>query len=228
MVGEPLLCDVIKISVDEVLLNHQSHRLRAQLEDDPEWADCKNDPHAEAAQTVIRRLVRETRGPEAFKALKESLERDGQTDAGVITHDGVLVNANTRAVALDELYQDPAKRFIRVAVLPTTIKPNEIALLELRLQMQKELKEPYTMTNELLFIEELSNERHLPDAQIAQELRIFPESVKKGEAEVRLRLQMLDLIRVMRKIPDDKLPLSFFDQRVSYEQLKGLQAKTAR
>lgn len=217
---EPLLCPVIKIPVDEILLNHQSHRVRSQLEGDPEWRGLQNDPHSEAAQRVIERHVRAARKPDQFTALKDSLQREGQTHPGVMTHNGVLVNANTRAVALREL-EDPSLHYIRTAVLPPTAQPEELALLELRLQMQKELKVEYTLTNELLFIEELSSERKLTNAQIARELRIFPESERKGENEVELRLRMLDLVREMQRIPDELLPLTFFDG-LAYEQLREL------
>jgi hypothetical protein len=217
---EPLLCNVIRIPVEEVLLNHQSHRVRSQLEGDPEWRELKDDPHSEAAQRVIEQHVRAARKPDQFAALKDSLRREDQTHPGVITHDGVLVNANTRAVALREL-EDPSLHYIRVAVLPATAQPEELALLELRLQMQKELKVEYTLTNELLFIEELSSERKLTNAQIARELRIFLESERKGENEVSLRLRMLDLVREMQRIPNELLPLTFFD-RFAYEQLRDL------
>lgn len=218
--GEPRLCQVIVIGVEEVLLNHRSHRLRAQLEDDPEWKKLHDDPHSEAAQKVVERHVRGARSAEEFAALKDSLAQEGQSDPGVMTHKGVLINANTRVVALRE-FEDPAKRYIRVAVLPETVHPDELALLELRLQMQKELKVDYSLTNELLFIEELSTQRNLTDAQIARELRIFPESVKKGENEVRLRLRMLDLIRQLQRIPTEGLPLTFFDS-LGYQQLRDL------
>lgn len=217
---EPQLCQVIKIGVDEVLLNHRSHRVRAQLEDDPEWQELRKEPHSEAAQKVIERHVAEARTTEDFSALKDSLHREGQTQPGVMTHKGVLVNANTRVVALREL-EDPGKRYVRVAVLPETVQPHELALLELRLQMQKELKVDYSLTNELLFIEELASERHLADAQIARELRIYPESEKKGVNEVRARLRMLDLIRMLRRIPNEMLPLRFFDS-LGYEQMREL------
>lgn len=218
--GEPLLCQVIKIPVDEVLLNHRSHRVRAQLQDDPQWKALENDPHSEAAQRVIEQHVQRARTDQEFAALKDSLLREGQTDPGVMTHDGVLVNANTRAVAMRD-FEDPSKRYIRVAVLPQSAsQQDELALLELRLQMQKELKVDYSLTNELLFIEELSD-RGLTDAQIARELRISPENEKKGANEVGLRLQMLDLIRDMQKIPTEPLPLTFFD-KISYEHLRDL------
>lgn len=218
--GETRMCQVITIGVDEVLLNHRSHRVRAQLEDDPDWKELAKDPHSEAAQKVIERHVASARKKEEFAALKESLQREGQTDPGVMTHKGVLINANTRVVALREL-EDPSKRYIRVAVLPEVIQPDELALLELRLQMQKQLKVDYSLTNELLFIEELSSERHLSNAQIARELRFNPESTKKGESEVRTRLQILDLIRVLQRIPKEPLRLTFFDD-LGYQQLKDL------
>ena len=218
--GESLLRQVIKIGVDEVLLNPRSHRIRAQLEDEPEWERLSSDPFSEAAQRLIEHHVREARTAEEFAALKDSLVSEGQTDPGVMTHKGLLVNANTRVVALRAV-EDPALRYIRVAVLPQTAKQDELALLELRLQMQKELKVDYSMTNELLFIEELSVERRLSNGQIARELRIHPENAKKGANEVALRLKMLDLIRSMQRIPDQRLRLTFFNS-ISYEQLREL------
>jgi hypothetical protein len=215
--GDPLL-DVIRIGVDEVLLNPQSHRIRAQLQDDIEWQQLAKDPYAEAAQRLIERHVREARTAEEFSALRESLFSEGQSNPGVMTHKGLLINANTRVVALRTV-EDPAKRYIRVAVLPPTAQADELALLELRLQMQKELKVEYTTTNELLFIEELSVKRGLSAAQIARELRIKSDSIRKGENEVLLRLKLLDLIRIMQRIPTKPLPLTFFD-RIKLEQLR--------
>ena len=218
--GEHLLCPVIKISVDEVVLNHRSHRIRAQLEDDREWQELRKDPQGEAAQRLIERHVHRARSDDEFSALKESLLNEGQSHPGVMTHAGLLVNANTRVVALRDI-EDPARRYVRVSVLPEVAQPEELALLELRLQMQKELKVEYSMANELLFIEELSKDRHLTPGQIARELRIFPESQRRGENEVLLRLRMLDLIRQLQGIPAQRLPLTFFD-RISYEQLREL------
>ena len=216
---DPLLCQVIQLGVDEVLLNHRSHRIRSQLEDDPEWQKLKSDPQTEAAQKVIAKHVKAARDVDQFNSLKESLLSEGQTDPGVISHDGVLINANTRAAAIRE-FEDPSRRFIRVAVLPPSTQPEQLSLLELRLQMRKELKEDYSLTNELLFIEELSSDRGLSDTQIAKEMRIDPENEKRGAKEVNLRLRFLDLLRQLKKIPSEELALSYFDGRIRYEQLR--------
>lgn len=215
---ERQLLDVITIGVDEVLLNHQSHRIRSQLQDDPAWEDLSKDPFSEAAQRTIERHVRNAREPEEFQALKDSLIEDGQTDPGVMTHTGLLINANTRAVALRDV-EDPSRRQLRVAVLPPTVKADELTLLELRLQMQKDLKVDYTLTNELLFIEELATVRKLSARQIARELRIHPDNPRKGANEIEARLQYLDLIRVMQRIPARPLPLTFFNA-IKLEQLR--------
>ncbi|MDQ2984383.1 MAG: hypothetical protein M3R70_10760 [Actinomycetota bacterium] len=218
--SEHKYCKVVTIGADEVLLNPDSHRLRAQLQDDPRWVELSKDPLGDEAQKVLAEHIKNSRMVESFEALKESLLKEGQAHPGVMTHKGVLVNANTRAVAFREI-EDPSKRYIRVAVLPETAKQSELALLELRLQMQKELKEEYSLTNELLFVEEMHDKHKMPPAQIARDLRYFPDRPKKGEEEVKLRLEMLDLIRQMQKIPADGLKLTFFDQ-IGLEQLRGL------
>jgi hypothetical protein len=223
--GEPRHCKVITISADEVLLNPHSHRLRAQLQDDPEWSELSKEPLGEAAQRALARHIRDSRTEDSFAALKESLLREGQTHPGVMTHKGVLVNANTRSVAIRE-FEDPARRFLRVAVLPEAAQPAQLALLELHLQMQKELKEDYSLTNELLFVEEMHDKHNVPPTQVARELRYYPDNPKKGEQEVLLRLQVLDLVRQMQTIPKDGLKLTFFDQ-IKLEQLRGCTRATA-
>ncbi|MHB8642843.1 MAG: hypothetical protein ACYDA3_08160 [Gaiellaceae bacterium] len=218
--GEPKYCKVIAIGADEVLLNPDSHRLRAQLQDDLRWDELSKEPFSDDAQRVLTEHVKAARSVEAFAALKESLLNEGQTHPGVMTHKGVLINANTRAVAIRE-FDDPSKRYLRAAVLPETAQQSELALLELRLQMQKELKEEYSLTNELLFVEEMYDRHKMAALQIARDLRYFPDKPKKGEEEVKLRLQMLDLIRQMQRVPADGLKLTFFDQ-IGLEQLRGL------
>lgn len=218
--NEPILCDVIRISADELLLNHASHRIRSQVEDDPEWQAERNDPHSESSQRIIERYVRNSRSEQSFAELKESLLHEGQSEPGVITHEGVLVNANTRAVAMRE-FPDPSKRYLRVAVLPEFVARDELSLLELRLQMQKELKEDYSLTNKLLFIRELAVDRGLPNEQIAKELRLEPGNPKKGASAVDVRLRGLEIIELMRNIPENRPRLAFFDA-LSEEHLASL------
>lgn len=214
----PVFCDVISMPADEILLNPRSHRIRSQLEDDPRWAQLSKDPFGEEAQDLIEELVRAARTEEQLQQLTTSLKEEGQMEPGVMTHKGVLVNANTRAVIMRK-FGKPSDRYLRVAVLPTTVQPQELGLLELRLQMQKELKVDYSLTNDLLFIEELATEYHMPYSDIAGELRIEQGNANKGAREVETRLKILDLLRQLQTIPQNKLPLRFFD-RLAMQQLK--------
>ena len=64
-------------------------------------------------------------------------------------------------------------------------------------------------------------QRGLAEKQIAAELRIFPDSAKKGEKEVQTRLQILDLIRELQQIPAERPKLTFFDT-LALEQFREL------
>ena len=105
VLGDPINCSVISIDAHELLLNHRSHRVRSQLQDDPQWEELKHDPQGEAAQEIIAGHIRE--GQEYFEPLQQSLRRDGQKNPGIVTHDGVIINGNTRAVVIRES-ADPA------------------------------------------------------------------------------------------------------------------------
>jgi hypothetical protein len=224
--GRQELLPVIELPLDAVLLNAGSHRLRAQLEDHPEGDLVQRDPWSEEAQDVLAELLKTAHRD--FAALKASLALEKQRDAGVITRGGVLVNANTRAVALREIEQESksgSKLFLRVALLPPDVSEPELAELELELQVQKELKDPYTLTNELLFIEDLFRKYNKTAEQIAYELRWASDKkgLTKAAADVEQRRRILVLIREMQQIPSKQIPLTFFDDKL--EQLKALENK---
>lgn len=53
---------VIKISLDSVLLNPRSHRIRSQLESHPQRQLVLESPFSEESQEVITTVLRETEG----------------------------------------------------------------------------------------------------------------------------------------------------------------------
>ena len=139
---------VVKMLKDVVLLNHRSHRIRAQVESHPEHQLIETDPRSEESQDLIATILREGDG---YKELMTNLSEVGQLQAGVMTHEGLLVNANRRVVALRELDDE----YVRVAVLPSDAVEQEIDLLELHLQVKRDYKADYSFTNELLFVNDL-------------------------------------------------------------------------
>ena len=219
------LCPVIELDVDLLKLSPYSHRIKSQLEADPSWQALKKDPFSAPAQQLIARCIKEARSHEAFIELKTSLDRDGQSQPALITNEGVLINGNSRSVAMRELTGN-RKKVIRVAVIEEDLSEKEIALIEGRLQIQKEFKEEYSLTNTLLFIQDLYDSGE-NDESIALELRLDPNQ-KKGAQEVKDRRLMLELLQELTRIPKPEIKLHEFDKdgsKVSFESLSVLLKK---
>lgn len=189
-----LVLPVATVDLEVVLLNPHSHRIKSQLQSLP-LADqdvVTTDPYGTQAQEIITQLLRETPG---FERIKSAVGNDGQLDAGVITTGGVLVNANTRAVALRDLRQ----KYIKVLVLPADAGPKEITELELRLQMEKDVKQEYSFTGQLLFIEDLVIGGNYTTAEVGRaikpELTTNARDNKAATDFIESELRLLGLIR---------------------------------
>jgi hypothetical protein len=217
--------NVVSLPVDAVIFNPRSHRVKAQLESHPKRTIVENAPEGEEAQAVIQEVLSKT---EDFEDLKGNLEEYGQTDPGVVTRDGLLVNANTRLAALRAIGPDS---YIRAAVLPSNASQREVDLLELGLQMQRTFKQRYTYPNELWFIDDLFKYGFGAE-EIAQRLYWAPSNdpkeLKKGVARVEQSVRNWSLIRSIQTRSDGKIPLTFFDDKkqilvdldVRFEKLK--------
>ncbi len=211
--ADKLVLPVASVALDMVLLSPHSHRIKAQLQSLPqnEQDVVATDPYGTLAQAIIARLLRETPG---YERIKSAIANDGQLFAGVLTTGGVLVNANTRAVALRELRE----RYIKVVVLPADAGPREITELELRLQMEQEVKQDYSFTSQLLFIEDLINSGNYTTAEVGRGLRpALTTSARDTKAATDLvegELRLLGLVREVVGASGGVLTfLSFDDQR---------------
>lgn len=201
---------VINIPLGSVLLNPRSHRIRSQLESHPQRQLVQECPFSAESQEVITALLRETEG---YERLKINLAEEDQREAGVVTRAGLLVNGNTRAAAL----LDIGKKYIRVAVLPGDATQEEIDELELHLQMKQDLKQDYTFTNELLFVDELITRYARSHAEIALDLRWAAsrsaKELNQGKERVCQSVRILSLIRQIQELSGQKLRLTEFDEK---------------
>ena len=142
----------------------------------------------------------------------------------MITRSGVLINANTRAVALRQ--NDP-HGYIRVAVLPKNADPKDIDKLELTLQMRRDFKQDYTFANQLLFVEDLKAKLKYSDEDVAKAMNLAASgdkaALRKGALQARQRTRLLAIIREIQQRSDGKIPLHFFNGvRVALEELDAL------
>ena len=203
--GQLVPFEVIRISPNTPLLNHNNSRLRAQLLAHPDRQSVLHDPSSDSAQEILASLLAKT---EKFAELKDQLSA-GQRHPGVITRDGMLVNGNTRLVALREI-SSPA---MDVAVLPEDANSEDFLNIELSLQMKNYVQQDYTYTNRLLLHRNLSDHYENPVA-------IF-EALgwqKRGAERLEESLRRLALIEeIMETTGHD---YSFFDSKE--EMIKDL------
>lgn len=196
---------VITIDPELPLLNHDNYRIKSQLEDDARASAVLADPTSDESQKVISSLIAGTR---EFGALKSQLETYGQQEPGLISASGMLVNGNTRAVALRKLRRPGMK----VAVLPELANQRDLLLIQSDLQMRKWVHQDYSFTNELFFLSEMKNHLKLDLKQLVQTLGMKPG--KASENKISTKFRLLKLINEIRKISESRpIPYSFFDEK---------------
>lgn len=197
--GQKKILPVINIDPKVLLLNHANHRLTSQLEDHPRRRVVYDTPTTSAAQEILSELLRQT---DAFGTLKEELKELGQQEPGLITREGLLVNGNTRVVALREL----GKNGVDVAVLPGDVDAAAILELEIGLQMVHLTRQDYSFTNELLLLDKC---RAMGDSveKIAQKMKW----IRGGKKKVEKKFQLLRLINEIRRMKSPPIVYKVFD-----------------
>lgn len=157
--GKPIHVQVIDMPLGDLYYNPNTHRIRAQRALEPDRDErLRENPWSPESQDYLRHLLTlqpsdPSHRDQDFEKLKESLAEHRQLEPGLITHEGVLVNGNTRCAALRELN---AGSSIRVGVLPASCTWSDINDVELTLQLRPDRRRDYSYINRLLAIEEQS------------------------------------------------------------------------
>lgn len=200
--GKERTFPIITIDPNVLLLNHNNNRLAAQLFDHPDKQVVYGNPTSEQAQLIIADLLRKT---DRFKNLQDQLNDYGQLNPGLITRNGLLVNGNTRTVALRLLN----KAGVDVAVLPDDVDDAAILDLEMSLQMVQLVHQDYTFTNELLLLEKCKVLKY-SDKQIAEKMKWSRGWQKKLD-------ERFQLLRLINEIRDSMQPINLayeiFDEK---------------
>ncbi|GAA3533977.1 hypothetical protein GCM10022222_16720 [Amycolatopsis ultiminotia] len=223
--GKQIHLEVIDVRVGDLYYNPATHRVRAQRSHDPRLdALVDEDPWSFESQQYLEKLLKVVpadpqRIDPAFTELMQSLREYGQSDPGLVTVEGVLVNGNTRRAALVQLEGPEAK--MRVAVLPASCDWVDIRDVELSLQLRKEHRRAYSYINRLLAIDELVAQG-TPMPAIAQ---TFRSTVAACEQD----LWVFSAIKSMIERSEhngQRLPLVAFEEE--QEKLKELARKYHR
>lgn len=218
--GQALHVDVIEAPLNSLFFNPATHRIRAQRSHDPmRDAQLDSDPFVATSQQYLAHLLQaepkdpNRRDPE-FDELLRSLKEFGQNDPGLITHEGVLVNGNTRAAALREL----GVPSMRVGVLPESFTWEDINAIELSLQLRKDHRRDYSYINRLLAMEEQAALGRTPE-KIAKEFRTTADVYRQ---ERWILSEIRDQIERSRS-SDRSTALRLIDFEDHKEKLKELQ-----
>lgn len=197
--GESLPLEVVRINVNVPLLNHDNSRLRAQLKSHPKGEFVLRNPRDSESQEIIADLLRKT---EQFEKLCEQLQDKGQVEPGVVTRDGMLVDGNTRLVAL----KDIGAIGIDVALLPKSANDDDFFDVEASIQLRKLVHRDYSYTNQLLLVASLKDRFDSHDA-------IFKALDWKRDGAKRLAEhdRRLGLVEEARELTGR--PYEFFDDK---------------
>ncbi|MCX5397273.1 transcriptional regulator [Streptomyces sp. NBC_00102] len=215
--GNPLQVEVIDMPVNSLYYNPGTHRIRAQRTHDPLLdQELDRDAFTRVSQDYLHNLLKAlpadpSKEDPDFDELKKSLEQFGQSDPGLITYDGVLVNGNTRRAALQEL----GKGSIRVGVLPASCTWEDISQVELSLQLRRDHRRDYSYINRLLAIEE-----QLAAGRTVQVIaREFRTTVRACEQDMWVLQTLNDLVDRSKTGPAQ---LRLLDFEEAQEKLKEL------
>lgn len=199
--------EVVTISPDIPILNPNNSRLRAQLMSHPDREVVSSSPESERAQALLSSLLSAT---EKFDSLKAQLVDYRQSEPGIISRDGLLVNGNTRLTAIREL----GWTGFDVAVLPEDATDEDFFNIEMSLQLRKLVHQDYTFTNELLLVDSYLKRSGSEEATIKA-----MQWVRNGRNKLRDYQGYLQLIQEIISL-NPSLTYSFFDSKA--ELIKNL------
>lgn len=216
--GSSLDLHVIAMPIAQLHLNPNTHRIRAQRRIDPARnARLDEAPWADESQEYLKELLKAkpsdpTQADPEYAELLEELRRDGQIAPGVITRTGVLVDGNTRCVALREL----GTTDIRVGILPPSADWNDINQMELRIQLRRDKRRDYPYINRLISVEE-QIAAGSKEEDVAHEWNLRPASLKADRWAFQL---IKDAVARSESANGAQLTeLHFNDQQESFREL---------
>lgn len=199
--GQSRPLEVVRVNPDLLLLNPNNSRLRAQLEDFPDRHLVFDNPLSVEAQEILSVLLRKTG---EYKKLKEELKEFDQVNPGIVSREGLLINGNTRVVALRDLGVEG----VDVAVLPIDATSQDFFEIETGLQLTKLTHQDYTFTNKLLMMK-----AHLDHGIDKEKLGKMMGWTKNRVAKVQQHMRMLQTIMEVRKLSKNKLKYETFDSK---------------
>jgi hypothetical protein len=187
--GTKRMSEVYRLPISLLAFNIRNGRFAAELRAKEKQLGRKIDPLLPEDHEEIRKLLLDL-DEFATGLLKEDLRKVGQTDPGIITHDGFVINGNRRMAVLQALHdEDQTGKFeyLEVQVLPEGISEKDLWRIEAGLQLSRDKRLEYGPVNDLLKIRE-GLKSGLGAAEIAATLYGLRDADEVKEKDERLAL----------------------------------------
>jgi hypothetical protein len=187
--GEKKMFEVYRLPISSLAFNIRNGRFAAELRAKEKQIGRHLDPLLPEDEEIIRRLLLDL-DEFATELLKKDLERVGQTDPGIVTHDGFVINGNRRMAVLQELHKkDSTGKYevLEVHVLPEGVGEKDLWRIEAGLQLSRDKRLDYGPVNDLLKIREGLNSK-LNAEEIAATLYGVKDAKEVIEKDQRLSL----------------------------------------
>jgi hypothetical protein len=187
--GERKMYEVYRIPISLLAFNIRNGRFAAELRAKEKQLGRHLDPLLTEDEEITRRLLLDLDSA-ATELLKQDLKRIGQTDPGIITHDGFVINGNRRMAVLQDLHtEDSTGKFeaLEVQVLPEGVSEKDLWRIEAGLQLSRDKRLDYGPVNDLLKIREGLNSG-LKAEEIAATLYGLKDAEEVKEKDQRLAL----------------------------------------
>ena len=154
--GVKRMFDVYRLPINLLSFNIRNGRFAAELRAKEQQLKHPLDPHDADDKEELKKLLLEL-DEQATSLLKADLEKVGQTDPGIITADGSVINGNRRMAVLLALHEDDSSgkyEYLEVQVLPPDVSPKDLWRIEAGLQLSRDKRLDYGPINDLLKIRE--------------------------------------------------------------------------
>ena len=197
--GEKRILPFFRLPIDLLRYNTNNGRLAMDIREWEETEGRRLDDSDSNDISVIRGLLLQL-DERKTRELKEDIRKKGQMEPGVITHNGVVINANRRMAVIEQLHEEEPTgkwKYLEVVRLDSSTSEADLWKIEAGLQLSKEKVAEYHPVNELLKIKE-GKDRGLEPSEIAAAM------YGRDEEYVNDALQRLGLIdeflRFMRQV----------------------------
>ncbi len=220
--GTQHMLKVVEIDLSVPLLSHTTMRVAPNLDEMDEWTQLREQPDSAEAQELIKQCVINGGDRDEYDTLKDQLREQKQTEPGVMTLEGTLIQGNTRLIALREMRDEEGVqgKFLTAIIDKDRFDEADLQQLDWEMQHREEVKRDYPLTNRLISLHNARYKLNRPEKQIALTMGLTLDEVRKQL----LAYQVFDR---MRRLPDTVITVERFNtfgkrDKLAAEALKAL------